>query len=318
MPTLKFATHFCRRAFVSTLAGAALAGFCRAAEPDGVERLSWAAGPAPLVNLERRYRADALVLVLGLHLLFRENVGGGRVLWREFGEGLTRLLEFNGFSAPERAAGLNRLGFIRELVRTSSDRAECIYFGLMTASTEESAEDARKALHSTAKEQVYSAIDGRIGVAEMETTTAQFTAPASVSGRESTELVQRARTALAAAHPKIESHSPGECCRPFLYKLAEMLQHPDCNDGRYIYSGRAYRIHLLRSADPKATAHFRDRNLVAAPSEVIRVSGRVCREAGGKETDFRVWIPTHDERPIPLRIEYQPKRYLRLTFEAVG
>jgi hypothetical protein len=188
----------------------------------------------------------------------------------------------------------------------------------MTASTEESAEEARKALHSTVKEQSYSAIDGRIGGAEMETTTARFTAPVSVSGRQSAELVQRARTALAAAHPTIAAHSPSECCRPFLYNLAEMLQRPDCNAGSYIYSGRTYRIQLSRAADPKATAHFRGRDLIAAPAEVIRVSGRVRREAGGKETDFRGWISSQDERPIPLRIEYQAKGYLRLTFEAVG
>ncbi|HJZ96449.1 MAG TPA: hypothetical protein VKE70_08070 [Candidatus Solibacter sp.] len=319
MATLK-SSYFSRRAFASTLAGAALAKLCRAAEPAGLERLSWSADRAPALNLERRYRADAQVLLLGLQLLHRENVGGGSVLWREFKDGSnTRLLEFNGFSAPERAAGLNRLGFIREMVRSAPDRGgECIYFGLMTASPEESADEARKALHSTTKEQIYSAIDGRIGSAEAETTTARFTAPAGVSGRQSAELVQRARRALESAHPVVAPHPAHECCQSFLQTLAAMLESPGRNEGRYFYSGRPYRIRLSRSADPKATAQFRERGLLAASAEAIRVTGKVRREAGGKETDFRLWIPTAAERPLPLRIEYQPRSYLRLTFEAVA
>jgi hypothetical protein len=49
---------------------------------------------------------------------------------------------------------------------------------------------------------------------------------------------------------------------------------------------------------------------------VVRASGKVQREAGGKETQFRIWVEEGNRRPIPLRIEYQAKSYLRLTFEA--
>ena len=70
--------------------------------------------------------------------------------------------------------------------------------------------------------------------------------------------------------------------------------------------------------DGKATVYFRERRLIAKPAEVVRFDGRVRREAGGKETEFRLWIPSGAERPLPLRIEYQAKSYLRLVFEAVG
>jgi hypothetical protein len=75
---------------------------------------------------------------------------------------------------------------------------------------------------------------------------------------------------------------------------------------------------LARGADAKSTGYFRERGLIAGSAEVIRVSGRLRREAGGKETDFRLWIPGGGERPLPLRIEYQAKSYLRLIFEAAG
>jgi hypothetical protein len=56
--------------------------------------------------------------------------------------------------------------------------------------------------------------------------------------------------------------------------------------------------------------------LIAATVDAVRVSGRVRRQAGGKESRFNLWIADPAERPLPLRIEYQPKSYLRLAFEA--
>jgi hypothetical protein len=307
-----------RRAFAWSLAGAALARACAAAESDQPGRLVWSAEPAPKLSLERRYRADAQVLLFGLTLLRREDVGGGSVLWREYDAGgAARLLEFNGFSTPARAAGLNRLGFIREMARISgSEIPECSYFGLITASPEESAEEARKSLNSGAKEQVYTAIEARIAPGETETAIAHFSAPAALSGANREELVARARRALASVAEVRTAGPASETAHSFLLELARLLMRPDRNEGRYIYSGRPYRLHLIRSVDAKATAYFRERRLIASPAEVIRVTGRLRREAGGKETEFRLWIPSRAEQPLPLRIEYQAKSYLRLVFEA--
>ena len=310
-----------RRAFGWRLAGAVLARVCAAAERDPPGRLVWSAEPAPKLSLERRYRADAQVLLFGLTLLRKEGVGGGSVLWREYeAGGAARLLEFNGYSTPARAAGLNRLGFIREMARISgSEMPECSYFGLITASPEESAEEARKSLHSGAKEQVYTAIEARLAPGETETAIAHFTAPSALSGANREELVERARRALASvAEARTAAGPASETGHSFLQELAWLLMRPDGKEGRFIYSGRPYWLRLARSVDAKATAYFRERRLIAAPAETIRVAGRLRREAGGKETEFRLWIPSGAERPLPLRIEYQAKSYLRLVFEAAA
>src|SRR5438874_10207712 len=83
--------------------------------------LTWDAQPPPGAGAERRYRADATVLLLSIPVLHRKGVGDGSTVWRESGGAngtVTRLLEFTGRSAPEHAAGLNRFGFIQELSRT--------------------------------------------------------------------------------------------------------------------------------------------------------------------------------------------------------
>jgi len=313
MAFLKDATwRVSRRAFALGLTGAALGRLCRAAGDEWPDPTAGSIEAAATLNLERRYRADAHILVLGLPLLRRTDVGGGSVVWREFvGGPATQLLEFTGFSDPQRAAGLNRMGFIREIARPNA--AGSVYFGLMTSSPEESAEEARKALHTVAKEQVYSAIKGRITRGVSETAAAHFTVAG--SGVASTELVERAKLALQTAE-KVTNPNAVSACGSFLQTLAGMLTRPDRTEGQYNYSGRGYVLRLSRAPDAKATEYFRERRLLADAAQAIRISGRLRRQAGGKETEFRVWIAEGAERPLPLRIEYQPKSYLRLVFEA--
>jgi hypothetical protein len=299
----------------------------RAAGLPHTSRLSWdvvaASNPASEASAERTYRADAQIVVFGLSFLHRSRVGGGNAIWRESQlpqSGMLRFLEFTGFSLPERAAGLNRLGFIREMARfDEGGPAESIYFGLMTSSPEESAEEARKALESHAKEATFSVIEGRIAADAVETVGAHFTAPAQWTVRNRDELIRHARMALDDARrnpadPAIHSPAPAS----FLQALADLLRDSAHNETRYFYAGRSYHLHIIRSEDPKTTVAFRERGLISPNAEVVRANGQLRREIGGKEQNFRLWYEAGAARPIPLRIEYQAKSYLRLVFEAEG
>ena len=303
-----------RRAWARLAAGAALLAAARSkAHADG---LSWDTPARGGPGTERKYRVDAQVVLFSVPLVRRSGVGAATAAWRELSEadGTTRVLEFAAYSLPERAAGLNRLGFIEERIKLAeAGMAEAIYFGLMTASAEESAEEARKALHSTASQVAYTAVDAHIQSHSMETATAHFTAPSALSARHRTQLEQMARQALTAAPRKSVDLSPGvQTPPPFLEALAELLRQPNGGEGRYIYNGRLYRLWLRRAADPKASEHFRG----LASGAVIAVTGQLQRAAGGKPIDFRLWVEESAAHPVPLRIEYQPKSYLRLAFEA--
>jgi hypothetical protein len=74
-------------------------------------------------------------------------------------------------------------------------------------------------------------------------------------------------------------------------------------------------MRVSRTVDHKTTEYFRQHGLLSGSAQAIRIAGRVRRMAGGKETEFRLWVASDEARPLPLRIEYQPKSYLRLTFE---
>jgi len=277
-------------------------------------------GNAGDLTMTRRYRADAQILLLSLPILHRTGVGGGSVSWREWREasGLIRQLEFTGYSSPERAAGLNRLGFIRERsCRDDQAVRESSYFGVMTASPEESAEEAHKALHSTAAETTYTAIHGRIAGSQVETATAHFTGPARLSPERRSELIARAEQALAAAPNRPpEFATTGAVPAPFLHALADAVGASNRGESQYVYGGRLYRLWVKHVEDTKAAAYFRERGIIRQGAGVIRVAGKVRRAAGGKETEFRLWVEQGAAQPVPLRIDFQPKSYLRLVFEA--
>jgi hypothetical protein len=302
-----------RRALLRLFGSAALMGIVRKPSK-GSTKLQWHEQPASGCATTRRYRADAHVTVLSVPVLRRSAVGAGKASWAE--DAGIRFLDFSGYSVPERAAGLSRFGLIRELSRLDGNSNEFIYFGLMTASPEESASEAKKALHAHASNVVYNAIEGRVAPGVAATARAQVTGTAKFSVNEHGELVEMARQALASSSGEsAELVPPTNSERTFLQAIAALLHHPGSGQTLYLYNGQPYRLHLQKSADPKTTAYFRERRLVSSTANVIGAEGTLRREAGGKETTFQLWIEDGAARPLPLRIEYQPKSYLRLVFE---
>jgi hypothetical protein len=71
-----------------------------------------------------------------------------------------------------------------------------------------------------------------------------------------------------------------------------------------------------KSPDSKAARAFCEAGLIGPNATVARITGMLWREDGGKPVEFKLWIEDDTRHPVPLRIEYQPKTYLRLTFEA--
>ncbi|HEY9248345.1 MAG TPA: hypothetical protein VIO38_04405, partial [Rariglobus sp.] len=182
---------------------------------------------------------------------------------------------------------------------------------------EESAAEAQKALRSDAKEAWFSAIEGRSSTNSVQTISARFLAPAGTSSADRQQLIARARAALSGGEArKQETQSAERAPQPFLHVLANLLGGSGSAEAPYSYNGRAYRMRVDRSSDSKAAKSFRELGLIGESDRVVRVAGRLWRPGESGRTEFRLWVQEGVERPIPLRIEYQPKSYLRLAFEA--
>jgi hypothetical protein len=224
----------------------------------------------------RTYRADAVILLLGITVYRRPAVGGGQASLDETGEGasLSRTLFFAAGSDPKHAVGLRRMGWIREAVLgPASGASEAAYFGVMTSSPEESLEGARKTVDTQPSAKcAFSAVSGRNvpGHSRSAVTHFEYAADTLWSDLVATLFKQRARHAT----------------------------------GRYVYNEQEYLLDLeMQPADPDGLLPFK---------------GKIRNLRTGKETLFHVWLQNDSASIVPVRIEFQPRSFLRLTFEAVA
>jgi hypothetical protein len=73
--------------------------------------------------------------------------------------------------------------------------------------------------------------------------------------------------------------------------------------GRYVYSEQEYLLTLERR-QPRG-----DRE------RLVTVRGKIRNLRTGRETVFRLWLDDNASI-VPVRFEFQPRSFLRLTFEA--
>ena len=260
----------------------------------------------------RTYRADAVVLFLGISIYRRAGVGGGQASLEETGEGasLRRTLFFSGGSDPKRAHGLSRLGWMREVVLgPASAPSQADYFGVLTSSPEESLEHARQSVAAPASgRSLFSAVSGRNTAGHSRSAVTHFEFAAGAIWSDSS-LIEQAQSTF---HDGVDWHetswpkSPNQAPPTFLFQLAALLkQRTRRAVGRYVYNEQEYLVEL----DSPETGRDRD--------HLRPVRGMIRNLRTGRDYLFRLWLDEASDSVVPVRIEFQPRSFLRLTFEAV-
>jgi hypothetical protein len=278
---------------------------------------SMSAAPADSATLassrttSRTYRADAVILLLGITMYRRSAVGGGQASLEETAEGasLRRTLFFAAGSDPKRAVGLRRMGWIREIVLgAASGPSEAAYFGVMTSSPEESLEHARKSVDTQpSAKSAFSAVSGRntAGHSRSAVTHFEYSANALWSDRA---LIDHAQSTFQANVDWRETSwpsSPHQVPSTFLLLVATLFkQRTRRATGRYVYNEQEYELDLELQQ--------------AGRDQLVPFKGKIRNLRTGKETLFRVWLEGASDSIVPVRIEFQARSFLRLTFEAVS
>lgn len=261
----------------------------------------------------RRYRADAAILLLGITIFRRSGVGGGEASATETSDGrsTTRTLFFAAGSDPARAHGLNRVGWIREVVRESNSiPIEAQYFGVLTASPEESLEHARKSIATpAASRSIYSAVSGRNTPGDSRSAITHFDLPAGAQWSDR-RLIDAAQSTFQDKVEWRETSWPADNQIPptFLFELVRLLsQRLPHAAGRYVYNEQEYLLELdaPQLGKPGAKA-----------DRLFPVHGKIRNKRTGGLTTFSVWMEDAPGSIVPRRIEYQPRSFLRLVFEA--
>jgi hypothetical protein len=295
-----------------------------AAAPDttlAVDRLLHEMPPRSKAQCRRLYRADAVITLFGIPIFSRAGVGAGFAVYEELAEAESRTisLQFAGGSRPDRAKGLNRLGYIQEVVVERNHKpAETAYFGFMTSSPEESLDQAKKALESSAGMLPYTAVDGSTGPGTMRSSRARFLFPPSYSWVNNESLIREVRTKFP-----VESGRPVEANLPakdvpwtFLYTVAQAAAVPGGkSQWSYVYNRNQYRLRTEKTQDTKMGRKLAEKGLVAQAENVWRLAGAITGPDNGPESTFKIWVERNGASRLPMRIELQARSFLRLVFE---
>ena len=278
-----------------------LAGIAMRAFPAGfeVDRLLGAAA-ASGVSHKAIYRADAVVTLFSVTVFSRSNVGSGFATICECQEPgrLVLTLRFGGGSVPGRARGLNRLGYIQEVV-VERDGAphEAAYFGFITSNTEETVEQARKTLIATGPVAPYIAVDAHAVAGSTRSVLAKLFVPSSFTWEQfkplSTWIRDRFQSTVS------ETRDAEALPRTFLYAIRGVMRDPASRvDTGYFYNGNQYAMHVEKNLDARGS---------------IRYKGEVRNLATGKTTPFKFWV--EHGAALPRRIEMQVRSYLKIAFD---
>jgi hypothetical protein len=207
------------------------------------------------------------------------------------------------------------------IVERNSIVDEAAYFGVMTTSPEETIEEARGSLGQTGtKQDEFTAIDGHSRPGHTRSAVVHFH-PSSPGSRHE-QITEQARAHFRTSHPawherQWPSNGRGSAPLTFLYALSRALLNSEpSSECCYVYNERSYHLRIDKERDHHQGVRLAQLGLTARPDAVLQVRGRIREAQGTRQTSFRLWIEDGPARPLPLRIEFQPRSYLRLSFEA--
>lgn len=300
-------------------AGARLPEFGRPAAAEIDRLLASAPGERAEVHC-RRYSVQATVTVLGIPLVSRSGVGSGCARVETAANVVA--IRFAAGSWPESARGLNRVGYIEEVVseQTGGSPAACAYFAFMTSSEEKNLEQARKALESANGETPYAVASGAGNGGRFVSRLTRLRLPSGLTWRNLAELVNMTRTANSsdanARRSECDVENGASAPATFLYAIRKAIACQEREtDQTLVYNGREYRLKTAAEPDASMGARFAERKLARA-DRVIRLNASLKEMRTGQISRFEVWFEPGPGCAPPLRFEYQARSFLRLVFEA--
>jgi hypothetical protein len=260
--------------------------------------------PASSVRrFHRRYRAHAAILVLGMPVFKRGDVGAGfaSVETGVSGDRTVTALQFAAGSDPERARGLNRLGIMREAaVEQDLCLLKTSYAGFMTSSPEKSLDQGRRALDTSA-----AALPCTLGSAESwngrtELSVRRFTVPGTTRWMEAADILNAIENCPETNH---ETGAFGPSAT-FLYAVHRAALEDASNARRqFCHNGKLHEL-------------VTEKRRLSSDSRIIRMTGSIRDPSGAETSVFSLWFDSSDPSGLPARIEFRPRPFLRLTFEA--
>ena len=183
-----------------------------------------------------------------------------------------------------------------------SSTAEIEYFGVLTSSPEESLDSVHKTIAAPPSgRSLFAAVTGRHTPGRSRSALAQFEYPSDAAWSDR-GLIEKSQSAFSAGSTWRENARPKWPDQPpptFLFQLEALLKQRAKASGTYVTIEQEYLLEL------------------GTPDHLHAIKGSIRNQRTGNKTTFRVWLENAPDSVIPVRIEFQPRSFLRLTFEAV-
>jgi len=261
-----------------------------------------------------------VVTLLGMPVFARKGVGAAFAAIGEAAKGDRRLiaLRFAGGSHPDRTHGLLYDGSLEEVtVERDSSPARAAYFGFVTSSKDETYEQARKRVLSSQKgmSASYVAVEG-LHIAGCARCEKGIVSVDDTRRLELAELNQRIREEFSDTEriAKQLATSSSSAAPTFLYAMLAALRSAEVRSQlNYVHSAREYRLECERTPDPRTGAAMAANGLTNQAGAVMRFTVRLSALATRQVSTFRLWLD--NQSPLPLRIEYAARSYLRISLE---
>lgn len=278
-----------------------------------------------MIALSGTYRADATILILRIPIYSRQDVGLGRLTIEGAGAqggGVSRI-RFFGASKPERARKLNRMGYIDEVLVESGGKAiEAAYFGFMTSSPEEDVSSAKKSLDTSGTgTQLFATVSGHVTSAEAVSHRTKTQMPSSYVHADFQKILDGVRAAILGVgdntpRPELLASKSTGVVLTFLQAIRQGTRSTRGEyEADFYYKGELHHLKLQKHSDPDRGRKLAAKGLTGAPEKVVRFDGKTNTVGSSKTTGFSFWIEDAPGPRLPLLIQWQPRSFLRLSFE---
>jgi hypothetical protein len=265
------------------------------------------AAVASPISISTRYRIDATIAPFGFTVFSRKEVGFGFARLRvqkEIGNSVTSF-EFGGASIPDRTHGIHQIGYFEEeLAEVQTKFHSSRYFGFISNTPEgaPNPETLALATDSSTKPQYCCAVEGVItdGQASFSKTyEAPLPKDASLASLGGLRQLMRSALSRICATSCLQGSRTATPSHSFLSVLAQSA--------------------FGASSILNTTYQYGDR-VLSFSSNRQHVSGKLILHAevqGKSRHRFSFTCLDSGHFELPLRIDYHPKAWLRLTLVAV-
>jgi hypothetical protein len=261
-------------------------------------------GPAgPRAVHTRRYRAQASVSLFSIPVLWRDDVGAACVSVEEAvcAGRRTTAIQFCGGSWPQRVRGINRFGITQELIHEEAGAVvESNYMCFMTSSPEKNSDQAWHAFADRSRAMILAVARGVSTRTSYRAAFEHVPAPDGSTWMDCAQLIDLLRSKAVTFLDSAPSRNDTEACPTFLYAVRRaMANTPSQTQYQFMHNAKLYDLRTSQSASNGVTV----------------LAGHITEHGSRSESSFRLWFDPVDATGLPLKIEFQPRSFIRLTFE---